>query len=598
MATYEIETPDGAVYEIDAESDSQLQATIAQLTGANAAVQPEIAPDPSAGGSTLQFGPWDTGIKTGQGVDRFLSGAGKAFSDIGAGIGQAGANYALRNAPESAQQIADAGFRRAADETKDRDAPLMKTGAGIAGNISGNVAAVAPTAFIPGVNTYTGAAALGGLLGALQPVGTDDSRLVNASLGAGGGVAGKGIGDGLARLAGARPITSASQAAAGVSVGPSQSAASSTVSGGAKVTGRGGGYTFGHVGDDASAGLNSAQQGALTAGREMGMRVTPGTATGSKALQQLEVKLESQPMTSGPFNTIKDANQKVLNRATARAIGETSDTVDASVLAKANDRLGSVFAGVRDETPRAIDPQTFVNKLQGINDEFEGLLPGGKTIAQNPLVQRLFRYAEEGNATGRQLGDLTSKLGRAAHKEMTSGAGDREMGQALYQIKDYVDDLVEQGLTGPTLKTYQQARGQYRNLVNITKQVGVVNPSSGNVSGATLANVLQRSDKKGFLYGQNKTDMYAAARFAQAFKPIVGDSGTATRSALPSPTDFVLSLPFNVATRAYTSSPSVQAAVAAQAAARNSQNAAAPLMLGLAPYTPVVGGLLGANTAR
>lgn len=40
MATYQIETPDGAVYEIDAADDAQLQSTIAQLTSGVAPKKP------------------------------------------------------------------------------------------------------------------------------------------------------------------------------------------------------------------------------------------------------------------------------------------------------------------------------------------------------------------------------------------------------------------------------------------------------------------------------------------------------------------------------------------------------------------------------
>lgn len=551
----------------------------------------DIAPDPSEGGGTLQFGPWDTGIKTSQGVDRVLSGAGKAFADAGRGIKQLTGNMS----------------RADVDEAKRLDAPLMATTTGKAGNLLGTAAIAAPAAFIPGVNTYLGASVLGGAMGALQPVGTDDSRLLNIGLGAAGGAAGKRIGDTLGALAPTR-APAAANAQAGVNVGgsasatPGVAATQTTLNGGATARGTGGGFTFGTVGADSSAGLNAAQRAAMQGGTALGMRTTPGQATGSRALMQMEAKLESQPFTSGPFNSIKDANQRVLNRATARAIGENSDTVDATVLARANDRLSAVFADVRDDAARPIDAQDFVTRLQGINDEFEGLLPGGRTIAAHPLVKRLFRYAEDGNATGRQLGDLTSKLGKAAHKEMTSGAGDREMGQAIYQIKDYVDDLVEQGLSADRLTAYQAARGQYRNLINLTKTTGIVNPSSGNVSGATLANTLQRSDKHGFLFGGNNTDMYSAARFAQAFKPIVGDSGTATRSTLPSPTDWVLSLPFNMATRAYTSSPAVNLAVGGRAAAHAAGRATAPAvnpLLQQAPRVlPIAGGLLGANAAQ
>lgn len=476
----------------------------------------------------------------------------------------------------------------AVNDARRLDAPLMATGTGRAGNILGGVAAATPLALVPGANTTMGAILTGGALGSVQPVAEGESRLMNAALGAGGGWAGKLVGDKVAST-----LIPGRQASA--SATPGVATATSNVSGNPNVAVRGGGAGFGSVGDD-TTGLNSALQAAMAGGRSLGMRATPGQATGSRALQQMEAKLESQPMTSGPFNAIKDANQKVLNRAVADAIGESDDLVDSTVLARANERLGSVFADVRDATSRQVEPRAFVAHLQKVNDEFEGLLPDGRTIAQHPLVQRLFRYAETGQATGEQLGGLTSKLARAAYKETTSASGDREMGEALYMVKDYVDDLIEQGLSGQRLATYQAARGQYRNLINVTRSAGVINPSSGNVNGASLATVLQRTDRHGFLFGKNKTDMYAAARFAQAFRPIVGDSGTATRSMITSPVEAIASLPFNVATRLYTSSPAVHLATAAQGASQAARKAASPVAtpaLRLAsPYLPAAGGLL------
>jgi hypothetical protein len=371
------------------------------------------------------------------------------------------------------------------------------------------------------------------------------------------------------------------RAGANASATPGVAQTETVVRGGANARGTGGGFTFGTVGDDASAGLNTATRAVADRGRELGMRLTPGQITGSKALQQLEAKLESQPMTSGPFNAIKANNAEVLNRQAASAIGENlarGESLSADVLDRAVRRIGSVFDDAADDVPRQIDPRQFLERYTQVQDEARGLFTG---LEQHPLVEDLANLANTGQATGKQLQSLTSKLGKAAYKQMTTQSGDRDLGQALYQFKDYVDDLLQQGMGDAQAVTFQAARQQYRNLMMLTGRVGVVNPSTGNVSGRTLANVLQQKDKGGFLFGRNGSGMYDAARFSQAFAPIVGDSGTATRAALPSPTDFVLSLPFNLATRAYTSSPAVNLAAGAQAASSTASNAASQTMRGV-----------------
>ncbi len=67
--------------------------------------------------------------------------------------------------------------QQAIDESRKRDEALMDTGAGIAGNIAGNVASLAPAALIPGAGTLAGGAAIGALSGSLTPTSGDESRL-------------------------------------------------------------------------------------------------------------------------------------------------------------------------------------------------------------------------------------------------------------------------------------------------------------------------------------------------------------------------------------------------------------------------------------
>lgn len=108
-------------------------------------------------------------------LERFNAGVGKAFVDVGRGAAQ------MVGAGPSAAQTAD---------QKVLDAPLLKTGAGLAGNVTGAVGALAPLALVPGANTVAGAGAIGSAMAALSPTESAGERIKNMVLGGtlGGGV--------------------------------------------------------------------------------------------------------------------------------------------------------------------------------------------------------------------------------------------------------------------------------------------------------------------------------------------------------------------------------------------------------------------------
>lgn len=142
--------------------------------------------------------------------DRTAAGVGKAIVDTGRGIKQL-ASY-LPFGPDRAE------VQKEIDDAKKRDEALMDTGAGMAGNVIGNVGmALAPAGALTGSalvmqrlkmlkdlapllmkggqaiampNTLTGAAAVGGVQGLAQPVASEESRLSNIGWGAGGGAGG------------------------------------------------------------------------------------------------------------------------------------------------------------------------------------------------------------------------------------------------------------------------------------------------------------------------------------------------------------------------------------------------------------------------
>lgn len=158
-----------AIRNADAAGDSasvrKLAAYLKQAEQSSAPKAQQPGPDPTEGMS---------------GFDKFRAGFGKAFVDIGRGVGQ----------------LVGAVSQEDIDEAKRLDAPLMRTGAGTAGNVAGNVAAAIPTVAIPGAATLRGAAALGAGMGALQPVASGESRTENTLIGGAAGPAGVLLGRG------------------------------------------------------------------------------------------------------------------------------------------------------------------------------------------------------------------------------------------------------------------------------------------------------------------------------------------------------------------------------------------------------------------
>lgn len=157
MKEYKVKAPDGSIIRIkgpeNATDEQLIQA--AQAAYAQKPKAPEVY-DPTEGMTTAQ---------------KFLAGTGKAFVDVGRGVGQ----------------MMGLVSREDIQRARELDAPLMRTTAGTVGNVLGNVAAMTPAAFIPGANTAVGATTIGALSGLAQPSTSTAETLQNVGF---GGVAG------------------------------------------------------------------------------------------------------------------------------------------------------------------------------------------------------------------------------------------------------------------------------------------------------------------------------------------------------------------------------------------------------------------------
>lgn len=507
MPIARFEMPDGRIgrFEVpEGTTPEQAQSLISQsLKPKMEQVEPEGFGDPTSGMS---------------GLEKFGAGAGKAFVDIGRGVGQ----------------ILGLKDQASIDEAKKLDAPLMKTGAGMAGNIAGNVAAFAPTALIPGANTLTGAGLVGAGMGSLAPTATGESRASNMFISGAGGVAGQGIANAIGRAV--RPVQST---------------------------------------------LNPVQSDLAAKAGKMGIPLTVGQKTGSRPLQITESVLESLPFTADKQAGIREAQRMAFNRAASKTIGENADLITPEVLSAAKNRIGQTFNELSARNVVGLD-DNFVNALAKID--------ASKNVFSSPrisdAVEKGLELASKGKITGREYQTIRSSLGKAAKSAMQN---DAELGQALKTIQSALDDAATNSISQADKSAWATARQQWQALKVIEKAAAptTADAVAGNVSPAKLASALNAADK-GFKYGTGQKELGDLARIGQAFvKPQIPNSGTAERSLIQGLIENPLKI-FPAA--AGVGSVPLQGVL-------NSRMGQSYLMNGLIPQTPVTG-LLGAAGSR
>lgn len=473
---------------MDAREELAALRRLAELEAKAARAAAPAGPDPSEGG--LPFRPFglDTGLTMPQGVSRFAAGAGKALYDLGRGARQVGAEAMDYVAPRNqtlSGQIAPVSrgdaLRAETDEQRKLDAPLMKTGAGLAGNIAGNVAALAPTLAVPGANTYTGAAIMGGLSSALAPVGTQDSRAGNAALGAGAGVAGQFAGRALGRAL--RPVAS--------KLGPQEQALASAAS-------------------------------------HEGIPLTAGQATGSRPLQITESVMENLPLTSGSQLAGREAQQRAFTAAALRRAGIAGDAATPELLASQKAALGGTMEGIAKGNVLDFN-RGLVDKLAQITGE------AGKRGEQAaaPINSVVDNILKEVGAGGKMAGE-TYQWWRQMLRPLASGGGSDS--HYFGQIRKALDEAFNAQMEAAGSEAWKGANRQYANLKTIMSAAGGpgVPAATNQLAPSQLSAALRQSvGKEGVALGRG--DLNELARVGTTFvKDQVPNSGTAQRQLIQS----------------------------------------------------------------
>lgn len=362
-------------------------------------------------------------------LGNFNAGAGKAITDIGRGFGQ----------------FVGIVSRDDVKESRRLDAPLMKTGGGVSGNIATNLLALAPASALPGAATVPGAAALGAFFGLVQPSESTAETALNTGLGAAGGAAGQWV----ANKAGA------------IVHGQTKEAATKLQQTAQKV--------------DAARQANSA--GYVIPPEDLGGGVVTKAASG------LSGKIKTAQVAS-------ERNQAVTNSLARRALGIADDTpLNIETLKAVRDQASKAYDAVKQAGTVASDA-ALTSDLDGIVAKFQGAAKSFPGLKKNEVVDVIDTLRVPSFDAGDAI-DATRVLRDAA--DTAFGSGNKSAGKAYRAASDAIEAALERHLAAQgnpdALGAFQVARKTIAKTYTVER---ALNPMTGDVSAQVLGGLLKR----------------------------------------------------------------------------------------------------------
>ena len=437
------------------------------------------------------------------GMDKFLAGAGKSFSETGAGIKQIGAG--LGNLLGLVSDETVAGMKADEAERRKRDAPLMDTGTGFAGNLAGYVAQAAalPVGGAGALTARVGApaavtrvlanpvaeSALYGLMqGAAAPVVEGESRGQNAAL---GGLLGG------ASTAALQGVGRALQAP-------------------------------GNMIDNAMQGRSTSEYArAVGLLDEAGIPLTTGQRTGTNWLKSAETTLAEIPFGGKPLQVVQESQKRAYQKQLLRLAGldDGSDMITESALKRADEALGRKYADAFKGVEVDITTPEFLDGLAKIEAKHSQFLPFEQKSKVKQIIEDfLDRSAKQESGkvmSGDEYQRIRSHLGKLSKNTANS---DGYVSGLYGDLKRLMDEAFE-AAAGPEKFATDKQYAALKQLKEVYESSGGPAMSEGFISPAAVS---RKAAKNG-----GSQEWRDFTRSAGAVLPDrLGNSGTAQRNML------------------------------------------------------------------
>ncbi len=362
---------------------------------------------------------------------------------------------------------------------------------------------------------YSGAAAVGSL-----PAMAAGGEV----LGAAPGLVGQ-IGRGIADTAAPRAVLPAAAAGVGGQIGADQAPAPW-----APLAAAGGAVAAGLPVAAAEGGLAalrgspiSPETAALarTARGDYNIPVTGGQISNSPFVRFLNSTLQRLPFTG--YAGQSEGQQAAFNRAVASTFGEDAESITPDVMSRARNRLGSTFDMVAARTSiPVVGP--LLNDLGNIEFEATRTLQPAELTPLRSQLEDILTLAAKNNGVldGPAYQSLTrhgAPLGRLLRSTDPNTAF---FGR---QIRDALDNALEQNAPPEELETLQNARAQWKNMITVAPLAAKA--TTGDISPGALLGQVNRTYRD-FAYGGGGA-LGDLARIGRRFLAEPPSSGTAER---------------------------------------------------------------------
>ncbi len=254
--------------------------------------------------------------------------------------------------------------------------------------------------------------------------------------------------------------------------------------------------------------------------------LTAGQRTGHRPLQWAESVTQDTPFAGRRAAELqREAGEQFTSAALTRA-GIQADRATPGVMDAAFDRLGQQFENLAQHATVPVNGQ-LVRDLRNIVNDYNAIVaPSMRAPIVNDIVDDVAQVLG-GTINGQAYGATRSALDRQARATRFSNP---QLSEALYALRNILDDAAEQSLPQNLRGQYAQARHDYRNLLVLEKAASGAGPNAveGIISPAQLRNAAKTSDRRAYTRGTD--DLSELARAGVNIMTPLPQSGTAPRA--------------------------------------------------------------------